>query len=226
MKSNNSFRSALNCYIKHPEKYPNDVLYYDSDFTVVYDKYPKAQVHLLVLPRDLIKTTQSPFLVFNYKNDPDKVFQNQLLLCIEKTKPIAIQQLVIKFPFLIQQSLNFDEYFKVGFHAIPSLSNLHVHVISKDNLSERLKTKKHYISFNSPFLLNLYDLIKNNALNQRDINSDEFFNIAKEMKKIMAQDMKCWKCGLNFRNDFKKLKDHLVIEANAIYKEDREKIKS
>lgn len=46
----------------------------------------------------------------------------------------------------------FDE-FKIGYHAKPSMQRLHLHVISRDFHSPWLKTKKHWNSFNSPFLL-------------------------------------------------------------------------
>lgn len=43
--------------------------------------------------------------------------------------------------------------FKTGFHAEPSMRRLHLHVISRDFYSPCLKTKKHWNSFNTPFLL-------------------------------------------------------------------------
>lgn len=43
--------------------------------------------------------------------------------------------------------------FKVGYHAVPSLNRLHLHVISKDFESLFLKTKKHWNSFNTEFFI-------------------------------------------------------------------------
>lgn len=43
--------------------------------------------------------------------------------------------------------------FKIGYHAKPSMQRLHLHVISRDFHSSWLKTKKHWNSFNSSFLL-------------------------------------------------------------------------
>lgn len=34
-----------------------------------------------------------------------------------------------------------------GFHAVPSMRHLHLHVISDDFVSDRLKYRKHYLSF-------------------------------------------------------------------------------
>jgi hypothetical protein len=49
--------------------------------------------------------------------------------------------------------------FRLGFHAIPSLRPLHLHVISRDLVSARLKNKSHYHSFASPFFVPVDDVI-------------------------------------------------------------------
>lgn len=43
--------------------------------------------------------------------------------------------------------------FRIGYHAQPSLDQLHLHVISKDFDSEFLKTKKHFNSFTTDFFI-------------------------------------------------------------------------
>lgn len=43
--------------------------------------------------------------------------------------------------------------FKIGYHAKPSMQRLHLHVISRDFHSPCLKTKKHWNTFNTPYLL-------------------------------------------------------------------------
>ena len=42
---------------------------------------------------------------------------------------------------------------RLGFHALPSLPQLHLHVISQDFSSQALKNKQHYLSYTSPFFL-------------------------------------------------------------------------
>ncbi|WPT17928.1 LOW QUALITY PROTEIN: Lipoamide acyltransferase component of branched-chain alpha-keto acid dehydrogenase complex [Picochlorum sp. SENEW3] len=50
--------------------------------------------------------------------------------------------------------------YQMGFHSSPSLSQLHMHVISKDFDSECLKTKKHWTAFTNPqFFLNVDDVL-------------------------------------------------------------------
>jgi len=42
---------ALQAYATHPDRYPDVVVMHDASWVVVRDKYPKALIHLLVLPR-------------------------------------------------------------------------------------------------------------------------------------------------------------------------------
>ena len=43
--------------------------------------------------------------------------------------------------------------FRVGYHAVPSLRPMHIHIISEDFSSDCLKNKKHYQSFCFPFFI-------------------------------------------------------------------------
>lgn len=45
--------------------------------------------------------------------------------------------------------------FKIGFHALPSMRRLHLHVISDDFFSPYLKTKLHWNSFHTHFFYSL-----------------------------------------------------------------------
>lgn len=95
---------------------------------------------------------------------------------------------------------DWSEDIVAGVHAHPSMNHLHVHVFSRDMYSERLKHKKHYLSFNSGFLVKL-----------------EEFPLEKEgerfgMRDWSSRDMMCWRCGQNFKNKFASLKKHLEEE--------------
>ena len=51
-RNNNSWAMALLPYIEHPEKYDKSVVYeYNDEIVAIYDLYPKAKKHFLVLPR-------------------------------------------------------------------------------------------------------------------------------------------------------------------------------
>jgi aprataxin len=43
--------------------------------------------------------------------------------------------------------------FMVGYHSVPSLYPLHLHIVSRDLQSSALKNKKHWNSFTTPFFL-------------------------------------------------------------------------
>lgn len=91
--------------------------------------------------------------------------------------------------------------FRVGYHAQPSMSHLHLHVISKDFSSEFLKTKKHFNSFNTKLFIDAEVL-------RRELEEDG--TIAKwneaELKRLLGMDLKC--CGRIFSN-MSKLKEHI-----------------
>ncbi|KAL2920158.1 hypothetical protein HK105_200224 [Polyrhizophydium stewartii] len=50
--------------------------------------------------------------------------------------------------------------YKMGFHALPSMRQLHLHVISNDFISARLKTWHHYNSFATQFFRPLESVIE------------------------------------------------------------------
>ena len=67
-------REELGAYIAHPESYPSDVvIYYNSDFVAIYDKYPKSSLHLLLLPRDPYKSRLHPAIALEDTEFLDKV---------------------------------------------------------------------------------------------------------------------------------------------------------
>ncbi|KAH8344133.1 hypothetical protein KR084_004882, partial [Drosophila pseudotakahashii] len=101
-----------------------------SEFGVVMaDKYPKAKHHYLVLPLADIPS------VF-YLDRCHLPLLNELYLLARKVVQVAAKGV----PW---------EDFQVGFHAEPSLQRLHLHVISKDFVSPRMKTKKHWNCHNT-----------------------------------------------------------------------------
>lgn len=104
---------------------------------------------------------------------------------------------------------NWEDEVMVGIHAHPSMSHLHVHVLSKDRYSKCLKHRKHYNSFSTPFFVDI-----------------EAFPLAKDdMRRhpgkagYLESDFKCWKCSRTFGNKFKQLQEHLDEEFIAWRKE-------
>lgn len=98
----------------------------------------------------------------------------------------------------------------VGIHARPSMNHLHVHVLSRDMFSECLKHRKHYNSFNTPFLIDIADF---------PLGDEDDPRLHPGRAGFMDGDMKCWRCGRNFGNKFKQLKEHLAEEFEQWKKE-------
>ncbi|KNG46646.1 HIT-like protein [Stemphylium lycopersici] len=94
-----------------------------------------------------------------------------------------------------------------GVHTHPSMNHLHIHVFSRDMYSPWVKHKKHYLSFNTSFLVRLHEFPLENG--------DPRFKPG----DWPAWDMTCWRCGRNFKNKFKALKEHLEEEFQEWKKE-------
>jgi aprataxin len=96
---------------------------------------------------------------------------------------------------------------KAGAHTHPSMHHMHIHIISNDMHSPCLKHKKHYLSFNTSFLVPMED-----------------FPLEEGSKRFHPGnwpnwDMVCWRCGKNFANKFAALKKHLDDEFEEWKKE-------
>ena len=97
---------------------------------------------------------------------------------------------------------NWHDAVVAGVHAHPSMSHLHIHVISIDRHSPCMRHRKHYNSFNTPFFVPLDDF----PLPDGD---DRW---RPDEQGYLRQDMTCWRCGMNFGHRFAALKRHLEDE--------------
>jgi len=215
-------RDGLLAYIKEPESFPpSRVIYYNNDWVLIRDMYPKSSVHLLLLPR------HSKF----YNQHPFHAFQDLEFLCTAKTELLRAKDIVaselrrlygkdsaseqhrIKAmeldepPDELPPGRDWSKSILAGVHAHPSMNHLHIHVLSEDRHSECMKHRKHYNSFNTPFLVSLNDM----PLEENDKRWHG--------GKYLREDLKCWRCGKNFENKFSKLKSHLDEEFEAWKKE-------
>ncbi|RFU73070.1 hypothetical protein TARUN_9180, partial [Trichoderma arundinaceum] len=228
-------RMALGAYIAAPESYPASVvIYHNADFVVIHDKFPKATVHTLLLPRSPTHSLLHPFEALK-----DVEFLAKVKLEVEKLKVLvatelqrrlgsfsrsdAARQAVLngetepdgggeeedkesakgkrKEPEL-PPGRDWAAEIMCGVHAVPSMGHLHVHVLSRDMHSPAMKHRKHYNSFNTPFLVDVADF---------PLENDDLRRSSKE-EGFMKRDLVCWRCGRNFGNRFKELKDHLDKE--------------
>lgn len=210
-------RDGLGAYTADPTAFPSSrVIYYDDKWVVVNDLYPKASIHLLLLSRDTSKHLLHPFEVFE-----DLVFLQAAKEAAEKLKKSAASELRRKFGRMSAQDKQREEVMssdtitstlptgrdweseiKIGVHAFPSMNHLHVHILSRDMHSECMRHRKHYNSFNTPFLVGLEDLPLPKSSPRRHPGREGYLD----------RDLICWRCGKGFGNRFRRLKDHLDEE--------------
>ena len=219
-------REGLGAYLSNPETFPASIVIdYNDDFVIIHDKFPKASVHTLILPR-------SPSI---YSKHPIDALADPELLAKIKVEVARVKKLVAaelqrnfgKFSRSeaereavlngeveptgsdLPDGRNWLAEVKCGIHAVPSMSHLHIHVLSRDMHSEALKHRKHYNSFNTPFLVDVDEFPLAEDDGRRDTKEEGY----------LRWDMKCWRCGKNFGNQFKQLKEHLEVEFEAWKKE-------
>ncbi|KAL8202849.1 UNVERIFIED_CONTAM: hypothetical protein K2H54_027115 [Gekko kuhli] len=117
---------------------PNMQIYKDERVAVIKDKYPKARYHWLVLPWQSISSL--------------KAVTGEHLELLEHMHATGER--------MVQQCLEKDTlHFRLGYHAIPSMSHLHLHVISQEFDSPWLKNKKHWNSFTTEYFIDSQDVI-------------------------------------------------------------------
>lgn len=226
-------RDGLGVYIETPETNPEGrVLEYDDDFVVITDKYPKASVHLLLIPRKRTYCTQHPLHALS----TDTTFLDTVRTRTTHLVELAANELRRQYgessasdvPYntaleslmsgpdppspskraaLLPQGRDWTKEIVTGVHTHPSMNHLHVHVFSRDMHSPWMKHKKHYLSFNTSFLVQLHE-----------------FPFEKGSARFRpgdwpSWDMQCWRCGQNFKNKFAALKSHLEEEFEEWKKE-------
>jgi len=211
-------RDGLEAYIVAPESFlQSEVIYHNENWVLIRDLYPKASVHLLLLPRDLkISHILPSYNAFN--SNPE--FLNNAKAEAEKAVQIAVSELRRQYssvsaseekrikameaddpPTELPEGRDWRKEIKIGIHKAPSMNNLHIHIISRDMHSACMKRRKHYNSFNTPFFVPL-----------ADFPLEEGHEALLHGERHLESDMRCWKCGKNFGNQFKKLKSHLESE--------------
>ena len=172
-------------------------VYKDDRFVCIRDKYPKARVHLLLIPigiqllkvQDLIKLPNS-------------------LEFLKEMRQLANKIVEEKFPSDCKSKAI------IGFHSIQSMNPLHMHIITNDFKSDCLKNKKHWNSFNTPYFVLLHDLIEHLESDldsgKKDYFSSDKFNLnnTEKLKEYLNTELKCNACKSKVKN-MPELKKHL-----------------
>ncbi|XP_057808168.1 transcription factor bHLH140 isoform X2 [Salvia miltiorrhiza] len=175
-----TWAQALHKIAMHPDNHKDVVLEVSDNVVVIKDSYPKAQQHLLVIARlpglDSIadvRTEHIPLL---------KEMHAVGLKWAEK--------------FILEDK---SQSFRLGYHSIPSMRQLHLHMISQDFDSSHLKNKKHWLSFNSPFFLDSLDVIEG-------LEKGGKLSLANET--CFAGPLRCHRCQ-SVNPNIPKLKNHI-----------------
>ncbi|KAL0338161.1 UNVERIFIED_CONTAM: Transcription factor [Sesamum angustifolium] len=179
-KSWASWAQALHDVAMHPNKHKSVVLEISDDVLVMNDAYPKAQRHLLVLAR-----------VDGLDSIADIRREHIPLL---KTMHAVGLKWAVKF-----LNENKSLSFRLGYHSVPSMRQLHLHVISQDFDSNHLKNKKHWNSFTTPFFLDSVDLIK---------ELEDVGRVTLKDDKCLAMELRCHRCRSAHPN-IPRLKAHI-----------------
>ncbi|CAG8670853.1 5145_t:CDS:10 [Funneliformis caledonium] len=171
-------------YCQRPETFPKSEVYcYDDESVIIYDKYPKAKKHLLVIPRKRIDNIEE--------------LKKQDLELIKKLKEKG-QEIIEKM-----KQENPKLGFRMGFHVIQSLKQLHMHVISQDFISSYLKNKKHWNSFTTEFFKDVEEIEKK-LEEQGYIKFDKAY-----YENLLKSSINCHLCNMKSIKNIPNLKEHL-----------------
>eukprot|EP00730_Choanoeca_flexa_P000699 TRINITY_DN10303_c0_g1_i10.p2 TRINITY_DN10303_c0_g1~~TRINITY_DN10303_c0_g1_i10.p2 ORF type:complete len:582 (+),score=114.73 TRINITY_DN10303_c0_g1_i10:2403-4148(+) len=176
--------------LRHPGDFADMVVYQDDDVVMIVDGYRKARYHYLILPKEDIthlsdlKREHAPLV--RHMAELARDFVQTLRLKAEATRPGAGEAI----------------HFRMGFHAIPSMPPVHMHLISEDFDSPNLKNKKHWNSFTSEYFVGAKVVYK--ALLD---NGSVHFDKAK-YEAMLKQPLRCHRCRQEFKT-LPKLKIHI-----------------
>ncbi|XP_067839655.1 aprataxin isoform X1 [Heptranchias perlo] len=159
---------------------PKMQLYKDDTVVVIKDKYPKARFHWLVLPWESISSL--------------KAVRRDHLTLLKHMNQVGEK--------LVRECLDSDILkFRLGYHAIPSMSHIHLHVISQDFDSPCLKNKKHWNSFNTDYFLESQDVM-------RMVEQDGKVTVKDGMTELLKLPLACHVCQEQL-STIPQLKEHL-----------------
>ena len=164
-----------------PEHLKDSIIIATDSFIVIRDMYPKSIHHYLILPK---------------QHRIDSIYdlnQSDLPFLVD-IKALAHSHIISKYP---------NASFKMGFHAIPSLKPLHLHVISQDLQGHALKTKHHYNSFTTEFFVTIENLMSVLSERGKFPKNDAYY------EQLAKRPLECHLCGVNIGN-MPKLKAHLL----------------
>ncbi|ELW70253.1 Aprataxin [Tupaia chinensis] len=155
-------------------------VYKDDQVVVIKDKYPKARHHWLVLPWASISSL--------------KAVTREHLELLKHMHTVG-EKVIADF------AGSSELRFRLGYHAIPSMSHVHLHVISQDFDSPCLKNKKHWNSFNTEYFLESQAVM-------RMVQETGRVTVRDGMPELLKLPLRCHECQ-QLLPSIPQLKEHL-----------------
>ena len=161
---------------------PEQVVESDELCVTIKDAFPKARHHFLILPRENISSLKS--LKSSHVDLLKHVYDRGRAQAakITATEP-AVQ-------------------FRYGYHAVPSMTRLHMHMISQDFDSPCLKHKKHWNSFTTDFFMDAEGIVKMLREEGKIVIDIDHYN------SLLKKELQCHRCHRTLIN-MPKLKEHI-----------------
>ncbi|GAA5886069.1 hypothetical protein JCM6882_004252 [Rhodosporidiobolus microsporus] len=218
-----SWNAVLENYarMKRPQKeIPPGVWLADSERTLtIFDGYEKAKYHFLVMPRDPFPLEGGGTVPSSHLESLTKLLKSEHKVEVLK----ALQTQAEEVKEMIQDEMQKEEGWEwdvqVGFHAVESMKHVHLHVISSDLISPKLKNKKHYNSFHPKlgFFLHLDEVLE-------EVESGTFsLQPPKTYEALLKDDLVSHYTGDVYAN-IPKLKAHLEDEWKTLGRRRRKEI--
>ena len=164
---------------------PEQIFETDELTVTLKDAFPKARYHLLIVPREEINSVSE----LSAENI-------ELLKHIHKLAEDLISRVHKKEPNLS---------FRFGYHAVPSMKPLHLHIISQDFNSPKMRTAHHWNTFNTEYFIDsktILDTIE--KAGQVEVDEEKY-------EALLTLQMRCNHCKERF-DHIQALKDHLLLK--------------
>lgn len=211
-------RYGLGIYLQPTYKDPS-MISRDEHWCLIWDMYPKSKLHILLLPRHVPQSQTYVLDAFD-----DAAFRAACVAKIAEVRGLAGRELrrIVGGRSGTEQrraaaigaargddgrveippARDYEVDVKTGVHAMPSMNHLHVHFLSVDRISEKIRCRAHYNSFNTGFLIPVEDF---------PLAADDPRRDGVEMGRVLRGELRCWRCHRCFKA-LPELKGHLERE--------------
>jgi len=203
-----SWRTLLKDYalLSDPTKLPASIRFSHNESNLtIFDCYPKAIFHFLVLSRPSKVISANRLADLRTLLRGDKQQAKDTLFGLKHTADdIKVQ---IEKEMLTRYGFKWPIW--TGFHAVPSMLHIHLHIISSDLHSPSLKNKKHYNSFHPKlgFFLHLDEVLDWFEATDSHWEKTSQLKIG-DYEPLLKEALQCWRCDEVLKT-IPALKEHL-----------------